>query len=235
MAAHIASLESRHDQAACGHCHDSGRLGESPAAAQHANITEILDRYASSPAASARSPRSLDSSRCGGTAPTPQQSKKRRVDDQDSDPHSPSHMILRTSQLQLGQMIDHELATGSAQPSHTDDAVAAAASDPDMLDSHSTPYQTLLQMSQAYKTRATQLRSQGGVIIPDIINFAHDMPPSMRPVGRDESLYFAPYSLGNGSTAVDAGFPDALLELVDWDISLENCDSMNWNWTNHGQ
>ena len=73
------------------------------------------------------------------------------------------------------------------------------------------------------------------MIIPDIINFAHDMPPSMRPVGRDESLYFAPYSLGNGSTAVDAGFPDALLELVDWDISLENCDSMNWDWTKHGQ
>lgn len=67
MAASIASLESRHDQAACGHCHDSGRVGESPAAAQHADITEILDRYASSPAASAGSPRSLDSSRCGGS------------------------------------------------------------------------------------------------------------------------------------------------------------------------
>ena len=144
-------------------------------------------------------------------------------------------MILRSSQLQLGWMIDHELATGSAQPSHTDDAVAAAASDPDMLDSYSTPYQTLLQMSQAYKTRATQLRGQGGVIIPGIVNSAHDMSPSMGPVGQDESLYLAPYSLGNGSTAVDAGFPDALLELVDWDISLENCDSMNWDWTNHGQ
>ena len=169
MAARLGVLESRHDKAGCGNCYDSDRLGESPAAAQHAGIAEILDRYAPSPATSAGTQQSRQSSRRGGTTSGPQQSKKRRVDDQDSEPHSPSHMIVPTSQLQPGQMINNELATGSAQPNpgllHIDDAVAAATSNPDTFNPHSTAYQTLLQISQAHKTRAMQLRGQGGVIV----------------------------------------------------------------------
>lgn len=239
MAARLAALEARHDKAACEDCHDSDRLGDSPAAAQHADITEILDRYAPAPAPSAATQRSHQSTRHGGTASEPQVSKKRRVEDQDSQPHSPTHMIVPTSQLQPGQMIDNELTTGSAQPNlgllHTDDAVAAATSNPDTFDPYSTAYQTLLQISQAHETRATQLRGQEGVIAPAIANTAHAMPASMGPDGQDPSLYVAPDPLGTASTAANAGIPDALLDLVDWDLSLENCDPINWDWNNYGQ
>lgn len=232
MAARLGELESRHDEAGCGNCHDYDRLHESPAAAQHADITEILDRYAPSPAASAAWPRSPRSSRCGETTSAPQQPKRRRVEDQDGEPYSPSHMIVPASQLQPGQMIENELAIGSAPPNHTDNAGAAATSNPDIFDSHSTAYQTLLLMSHAHKSRATQLRGQGGVIVPDIANSAHAMPASIGLDARHPSLSFAPDPLSNGSTAVDADFPDALFDLVDWNMSLQNCDPINWDWAN---
>lgn len=241
MAARLAVLESRHITAGYENSQDTDNLGESPDGAQHADITEILDRYAPAPAESAGVRESHENSHRGGRTSGPHQSKRRRVDDDGGELDDLSLMIMPTPQLQPEQMINNDLPTGGMQPNagllYTNDATNPATSSLDTFDSRSTAYQTLLHMSQAQKTRATQLRGQECMVagFPDIANTSHAMPASLGPDGQDPSLYLPPRPVANGSTAPNGGFPDSLLDLVDWDLSLENCGSVNWNWSTNGQ
>jgi hypothetical protein len=173
------------------------------------------------------------------------QSKKRRVDDDggdgSSEQDSPSHMIVPISHVQTQQMIDAELPTSNMQPTPgllaTDHMAAATTANPATLDPHLQAYQTLLQMSQAHKTRATHLRDQGGMApgFPDVANTYGAVPASLGFNGQGESLHLPPGPSRNGSTALNGDFSDTLLDLVDWDMSLESCDPITWDWTQNGQ
>ena len=238
MATRLDELESRHGHLSGVNGQSTDVLGKSTDNAQHADITAILDRYAPESADLGAMQESLESSHPSARKSVPYQSKKRRVDDDggdgdgSSEQDGPSHMIVPVSHVQTQQMIDAELPTGNTQPTPTDHMAAATIANPATLDPHLQAYQTLLQMSQAHKTRATHLRDQAGVApgFPDVANTYGAVPASLGFNGQGESLHLPPGPSSNGSTALNGDFSDTLLDLVDWDMSLESCDPITWDW-----
>lgn len=231
MATRLDELESRHGHPSGVNGQSTDVLGESADNARHADITAILDRYAPESADLGAMQESLESSHPIARKSVTYQSKKRRVDDDGGDGSSeqdgPSHMIVPVSHVQTQQMIDAELPTGNMQPTPTDH----------MVDPHLQAYQTLLHMSQAHKTRAAHLRDQAGTApgFPDVANTYGAVAASSGFNGQGESLHLPPGPSSNGCTALNGDFSDTLLDLVDWDISLESCDPITWDWNPNGQ
>lgn len=245
MATRLDVLESRHSHLSGVNCQATDVLGESTDNAQHADITMILDRYAPESANLSSMQESSESEHPGTGASVTYQSKKRRIYNgggEDSDEQdNPSHMTAPIRQVQTQQMIDAELPTGNIQPTPGQSPVAytaaATLANPTTLDPHLQAYQTLLQMSQAHKTRATRLRDQAGMAIgfPDVANTPCALPASLEFNGQSESLHPLPDPSSDWSTALNGDFSDTLLDLVDWDMSLENCDPITWNLDQNGQ
>jgi hypothetical protein len=70
------------------------------------------------------------------------------------------------------------------------------------------------------------------------MNFAKIPGAMSAPFGtteQDSLLNLLPDAQAYGSTTLDGGFPDSLLDLVDWDASLENCAPIDWDWNQDGQ
>lgn len=235
MAARIEVLESSaHGYSGHEKQQDIEMGDASSEVASRAKLVEILDQYAPESADTVELREPYENPRSNGeSCNLPAQSKKRRVGNDVGDAahrERSSFMIMPASQLQAQQVSGFKPSISSmqsgAEHTHIDGPDAAAWPSLDSLDPHLQAYQTLLQTSQAHKSRSTQPENQGGM---DVGNLDVADPPEISAAFGSTGQMSSPKAFSS------KGFPSSLLDLVDWDASLENCNPISWDWDQNAQ
>lgn len=250
MAARIDKLESAQTCSSRTHQAATHTATEDVASnnTSHASIADILEQYA--PESSDVRDRQMTSEgvqdRKNSTPDSLAQqmpgSKKRRVQNvtlngSDVVPEQ-SRAPYMLMPYPATQDFTSEITASSNMPSEAGEYVAnGTRTDPalpslDAPDTHLQAYHTFLHMSQAHKG----LIAKPGALSGRHFQSSDGVPGSLETLGQSSAMDMSPVSTNNNGLALgNEGFQDPLLDLVDWDASLQNCEPIFWDWQSGGE